>query len=132
MAHSIEARVPYLDRYVAAAAFALPPEKKIHDGRLKVALRDAARGVVPDVILNRRDKIGFAAPTAIWMRGALHDWWTEAVTSKSFRERGCFAMPGVEKLARRFDAGDESTALPLWRLALTENWARTYMDQPAT
>lgn len=129
MAHSIEARVPFLDRRVATAAMALPIEKKIYSGRLKFALREAAKGIVPEVVRTRRDKIGFAAPTAKWMRESLRDWWRESVNSKSLRERGCFAMAGVEKLAERFEAGDDNAALPLWRIALTEHWARIFMDK---
>jgi len=129
MAHSIEARVPYLDRRVAAAALSVPAADRLRDGRLKAMLRDAARGHVPEAVLNRRDKIGFAAPTVTWMRGALGPWWREAVSSKTIRERGCFSPAGAEKLARRFDEGDDSAAIALWRVALTEHWARIYLDK---
>ncbi|GMU35694.1 MAG: asparagine synthetase B [Planctomycetia bacterium] len=129
MAHSIEARVPYLDRRVAAAAMSVPAEERLRDGRLKAMLREAASGHVPEAVLNRRDKIGFAAPTVTWMRGALGVWWREAIGSKTFRERGCFSPGGAEKLGRRFDEGDDSAALALWRAALTEQWARIYLDR---
>ncbi len=128
MAFSIEARVPYLDRAVVELAMALPPDEKIRDGVLKAVLRDALRGLVPDAILARRDKIGFAAPTAAWLRGGLRDWWQEALTSKSFLERGCFEPRGVVQLIKRFDEGDDALALPVWRLAITEQWARQFLD----
>jgi asparagine synthase (glutamine-hydrolysing) len=128
MAFSIEARVPYLSRQMVELGMRLPVCDKIHDGRLKAVLRDALRGVVPDVVLNRRDKIGFRAPTAEWMRGGLRDWWQEAVTSRSFLDRGCFRAKGVLQLIRRFDDGDASAADHLWRLAIVEQWARQFLD----
>ena len=128
MAFSIEARVPFLDRRLVELAMGLPVEEKIRDGRLKMVLREAVRGMVPDAILDRRDKIGFSAPTAAWMRGGLRDWWSEAVTSRSFLDRGCFEPKGVLALIKRFEAGDESAVDHLWRLAIVEQWARQFLD----
>ncbi|RIK67511.1 MAG: asparagine synthase (glutamine-hydrolyzing) [Planctomycetota bacterium] len=129
MAYSIEARVPFLDRQMVTFAAALEPGEKIRHGVLKSVLRDAAGPLLPSVVRERRDKIGFAAPTAAWMRGALGDWWREAVRSKKLRERGCFSEKGVAALADRFDAGDDGPALVLWRIALVETWARRFMDR---
>lgn len=131
MAFSIEARVPLLDRRVAELAMSIPIEEKIRDGRLKAVLREAVREIVPKPIVDRRDKIGFSAPTADWLRGGLHDWWLEALTSNSFRDRGCFAPKGVVRMLKRFEAGDGSAALPIWRMAIVEQWARQFLDQPA-
>lgn len=129
MAFSIEARVPFLDRSVVELAMSIPAEEKIRDGRLKSILREAA-GCVPAEIINRRDKIGFSAPTAGWMREGLRPWWEEAVNSQSFHDRGCFDRKGVAKLVARFNTGDDLAALPLWRLAVVEQWARQFMDVP--
>lgn len=128
MAFSIEARVPYLTRSVVELAMRLPMRDKIRDGSLKVVLREAMRGVVPGVVLDRRDKIGFSAPTAEWMRGGLRNWWREAVTSPSFLDRGWFRAKGVLQLIRRFDAGDASSVDHLWRMAIVEQWARQFLD----
>ncbi|MCG8407473.1 MAG: asparagine synthase (glutamine-hydrolyzing) [Phycisphaerales bacterium] len=129
MAFSIEARVPFLARDFVELAMSLPVSRKIKDGVLKVALREAMKDIVPDTILNRNDKIGFSAPTAAWMRGGLRDWWQEALTSRSFLDRGCFEPKGVLGLIKRFDAGDEAVAHHLWRLAAVEQWARQFLDQ---
>lgn len=129
MAYSIEARVPFLDRQMVTFAAALEPGEKIRHGVLKSVLRDAAGPLLPSVVRERRDKIGFAAPTAAWMRGALGDWWREAVRSKKLRERGCFSEKGVAALADRFDAGDDGPTLVLWRIALVETWARRFLDR---
>jgi asparagine synthase (glutamine-hydrolysing) len=72
MAHSLELRVPFLDRVVYAAAATLPPELKL--GRTtKYAMREAVRGIVPSSIVDR-PKLGFPTPTRAWLRGLVGDW----------------------------------------------------------
>lgn len=128
MAFSIEARVPFLARDVVELAMRLPTGEKIDNGELKVVLRKALCDIAPNAVLERRDKIGFTAPTSEWMRGGLRDWWQEALTSKSFLDRGCFAPKGVLQVLQRFDAGDDSVADDLWRMAIVEHWARQFLD----
>ncbi|MEX2195800.1 MAG: asparagine synthase (glutamine-hydrolyzing) [Thermoleophilaceae bacterium] len=67
MAHSREVRLPYLDRRLAELALSLPPEFLYRGGARKAVLRDAARGVVPDEVLERRDKVGFETPERRWL-----------------------------------------------------------------
>ena len=69
MAFSIEARVPFLDHRLAEAALLLPDRLKIA-GRYnrKIVLREAMRGIVPDSILARRDKVAFQPPEKRWLK----------------------------------------------------------------
>ena len=68
MAHSIESRVPFLTHSLASFVLSLPEEFLIDpDGTSKAVFRRAMRGLVPDAILDRRDKIGFATPEHEWM-----------------------------------------------------------------
>lgn len=69
MAFSIEARVPYLDHRLVELCLGIPNEAKLGGGIAKRVLRDAMRGTVPDVVLDRRDKMGFMTAEPIWMRG---------------------------------------------------------------
>jgi asparagine synthase (glutamine-hydrolysing) len=67
MAVSLENRVPFLTTALADFAFSLPDDLLIGPaGTTKRVLRAAMRGIVPDVILDRRDKIGFVTPEARW------------------------------------------------------------------
>ena len=68
MAHAREARMPFLDRRIAEFALSLPAQFVHRGGVSKAILRDAVRGTVPDVVLDRRDKVGFEPPHATWMR----------------------------------------------------------------
>jgi asparagine synthase (glutamine-hydrolysing) len=66
MAHSREVRLPFLDRRVAEFGLSLPAEFLYRDGLTKAVLREAVRGIVPDEVLDRRDKVGFEPPQNAW------------------------------------------------------------------
>jgi asparagine synthase (glutamine-hydrolysing) len=62
MYHSIENRSPFLDRELFAFCNRIPTRHLVRDGHAKVVLRDAMRGIVPDVVLDNGRKVGFNAP----------------------------------------------------------------------
>ncbi|MGB3910324.1 MAG: asparagine synthase (glutamine-hydrolyzing) [Pseudolysinimonas sp.] len=67
MRFSIESRVPFLDRALNEFLLSLPEDWLVGpDGTTKRILRDAARGWVPDAVIDRRDKVGFETPEAEW------------------------------------------------------------------
>lgn len=115
MAFSIESRVPFLDHRLVDLSFAMPTEHKVHRGETKRVLRAAMRGIVPDQILDRKDKTGFITPGHIkWLRGALSytldGSWSELDTFVDSRK--------VHELVQRYRNGDTSNALFIWRLAM--------------
>jgi asparagine synthase (glutamine-hydrolysing) len=68
MRHSVESRVPFLITTLAGFALRLPEDCLIAtDGTSKALLRCALRGLVPDALLDRRDKVGFATPERAWL-----------------------------------------------------------------
>lgn len=68
MRFSIESRVPFLDRRLTEFALSLPEDWLVGpDGTSKRILREAMRGIVPDDVIDRRDKIGFATPQQGWL-----------------------------------------------------------------
>jgi asparagine synthase (glutamine-hydrolysing) len=75
MAHSLEVRVPFLDREVFEVAATVPVDLKLppHSNETKYAMRQALRDVVPAPIVNRK-KLGFPTPTRVWLRGEMYDW----------------------------------------------------------
>ena len=67
MIHSIESRVPFLVPEFANFLLSLPEEFLIsNEGESKFVFREAMRGIVPEVILNRQDKVGFETPHLQW------------------------------------------------------------------
>jgi asparagine synthase (glutamine-hydrolysing) len=75
MAHSLEVRVPFLDKEVFEVAATIPVELKLppRSNETKFALRRALEGVVPPEIVNRK-KLGFPTPTRVWLANEMYDW----------------------------------------------------------
>jgi asparagine synthetase B (glutamine-hydrolysing) len=67
MAHSREVRLPFLDHHLVEFIFRLPDRMLIRDGWTKWILRQAFKGVVPDPILTRVDKLGYEPPQERWL-----------------------------------------------------------------
>jgi asparagine synthase (glutamine-hydrolysing) len=118
MAHSLELRVPFLDRAVYAAAAALPTSLKLAR-TTKFALREAMRGIVPDAVVDRR-KLGFPTPTRVWLRGEIGVWAADV-----------FADAGVDHLldlrhAQRLLAahrrGDADHSRKIWTVLMFCIW----------
>lgn len=71
MAHSVESRVPFLTTHFAELVLGLPPQYLVSSsGMTKHVFRSAMRGLVPDQVLDRRDKIGFAPTETLWLAHA--------------------------------------------------------------
>lgn len=70
MAFGVESRVPFLDYRLVDLLFSVDDNAKIRDGRMKTLLRDSSKGLIPDLITSRTDKIGFFTPMGSWLREA--------------------------------------------------------------
>ena len=81
MAFSIEARTPFLSTELARFVMSLPESYLVSDkGETKSVLRSAMRGIVPDAILDRRDKVAFEAPEYEWLKPhvkTINSWLTQ-------------------------------------------------------
>jgi asparagine synthase (glutamine-hydrolysing) len=100
MGHGVEVRMPFLDWNVVRYAFSVPDESKLSGGFAKRLLREAMRGVVPEALRLRRDKLGFTAPVADWLRGGLADWLWEELNDPDFLRSELWDGPTLLTLAR--------------------------------
>ncbi|KKE79506.1 asparagine synthase (glutamine-hydrolyzing) [Bacilli bacterium] len=73
MANSLELRVPFLDKEVFRVASGIPVELKIANGITKSILREAAKGIIPEHVLDRK-KLGFPVPIRHWLKKELNGW----------------------------------------------------------
>lgn len=122
MAFSIESRLPFLTPQMAAFAQSLPESYLIgDDGRGKRVLLRAMRGTVPNAILDRRDKIGFAAPDGQWLREA-HDWLDDALSTV---EVSVLDMQALRAGLRHHARGGAYLPL-LWRGVSLALWAKAF------
>lgn len=130
MAFSREARLPLLDHRLAEFLFAIPADQKIRGAETKVVLRHAARGLIPEKIRTRKDKIGFAPPQAEWLRGPLRSWVDDIFHSATFRQRPWVNPRAIDRIWQEFLAGQTlGGSSTVWRWLSLESWARVFLDQ---
>ncbi len=128
MAHSLEARVPFLDYRLVELAYSLDGRDLVHGAFTKRAIRSALKDVLPASVAARTDKLGFATPEAVWFRGALGSFANDVFASSAFADRG-FVDPATARA--RLTAhrnGSVEAGFELWRALNTELWARAFLD----
>jgi asparagine synthase (glutamine-hydrolysing) len=130
MANSLEGRSPLLDHHVMEFAASLPSAWKIHGGTTKYLLKKAARGWLPDEVLDR-PKRGFGVPIASWLRTELRDMSWDLLTDATAIRRGYFAPVEVRRLLTEHAQGRDHSPR-LWALLQLELWHRTWLDREPT
>jgi asparagine synthase (glutamine-hydrolysing) len=128
MAHSLEARVPFLDPMVTNFALALPSRHKVRGLRKKVLLRKAAAPLVPSELLRRR-KRGFSIPAAAWLRGELEPFARETLSPETLRRQGFFRPEAVTRLVDDHVAGREDLSRQLWGLLAFTLWHERHVER---
>ncbi|MHB8642304.1 MAG: asparagine synthase (glutamine-hydrolyzing) [Gaiellaceae bacterium] len=129
MAHSLEARVPFLDVRLVELMFSIEGSEKIRNGRTKDVLRRALGDLLPPKVRDRTDKLGFVTPEGRFMRSSLGELAHEVFASPEFAARGFVdARTAQERLARH-RAGQIDAGFELWRALNVELWARRFLDR---
>lgn len=132
MAHSVESRAPFLDYRLVEYVFSLGPEYKIRDGITKYLLRRSMKGILPEDVRMRTDKMGFATPLEKWFRTSLKTNVCDIINSDSFRGRPYFDQAEVEKKLNDFMAGKdksgENSHFTIWSWVNLELWLRKFID----
>ncbi|HEV2901918.1 MAG TPA: asparagine synthase (glutamine-hydrolyzing) [Gaiellaceae bacterium] len=128
MAHSLEARVPYLDPVVAGLALALPTRLKVRGLGKKVLLRKAASPLLPRRIVYGR-KRGFSIPAAAWLRGELEPFARDVLAPDTLRRQGFFRPEPVTRLIDSHVAGEEDLSRQLWGLLAFTLWHEHHVER---
>jgi asparagine synthase (glutamine-hydrolysing) len=128
MAVGLEARVPFLDVDLVEAAAGYPAAWKLAGSTTKAVLRDAARGVVPDPVIDR-PKAGFGAPYRKWLRYDLAEVWDDLLSEPAVRRRGWFDHAALQDARRRSQAGQVDLYMLQWAALTLELWARQFLDR---
>jgi asparagine synthase (glutamine-hydrolysing) len=126
MAHSIESRLPFLATDLVTFVLSLPESFIIApDGTTKAVFRRAMAGVVPAIILQRRDKVAFETPELDWLRAA--NWWVES----TFASEAAAAISMLDLVRLRADwramrAGRRPYGAYIWRALNLIRWSEIY------
>ncbi|MCI0691266.1 asparagine synthase (glutamine-hydrolyzing) [candidate division KSB1 bacterium] len=128
MAFSREARVPFLDQRLVEYVAGLPLNLKLRDGWTKYCLRRGAQNVVPQKILERKDKIGFATPEEEWFRRALKDDIRQTFQRALFLPE-FIKMPDLQNHFAAFVHGKRPLLSSdfFFRFFVLEEWAQTFI-----
>jgi asparagine synthase (glutamine-hydrolysing) len=126
MRFSVESRVPFLTLETADLLLSLPEDYLIsNQGETKRVFRAAMRGIVPDQILDRKDKIGFETPEKVWltsMASTLRQW---------IEDTQGIAFINKNELLSEFDtimAGKKPFTWQVWRWVNFIRWYREFIQ----
>ena len=131
MRFSLEGRVPFLDKEVVKFIFSLSDEAIIKDGWNKRVLRDATRGMLPESINRRRNKIGFTTPQNEWFM-RLKNHFYSIFLSESFATRPYVNQTAVlEAFEGWIKGANDVDSMVFWRFINLELWLREFFDERA-
>jgi asparagine synthase (glutamine-hydrolysing) len=128
MAHSIEARLPYLDYRLVELMFSVDSRNLISEGRAKVVLRESLADLLPQSVRSRTDKVGFETPEAEWLSGSLSGFARDVLTSPACRERGWIDAAAAEAGLQAQGGRSWEAGSPMWRAISLELWAQSFLD----
>jgi asparagine synthase (glutamine-hydrolysing) len=128
MAHSLELRVPFLDKQVFEVAATIPVELKLprRSTETKVALRRALAGVVPPEIVNR-PKLGFPTPTRVWLAGEMYEWAQHILASSGAGE--LLDLGYVRGLLEAHRRGDADHSRKVWTVLVFCVWHAIFVER---
>jgi len=126
MANSLEGRVPFIDKEVFAYASSLPVEYKVTKENTKVALRDAAKRVIPTEAYKKK-KLGFPVPLRAWMKeddfyNEIKNTFNTEIASELFDTRY------INKLLDQHKQGKKDNYKKVWTIYCLLKWYQVYFE----
>ena len=127
---SLESRMPFLDYRLVERTLATPGELKIRNGMTKHILRESMKGVLPEKIRLRRDKVGFGTPREEWiMEPAWQDIIMGCIDSDSFKDRNLIDPQIAKKMYKDHLSGKTNNSKEIWKWVHLELWFREFIDK---
>ncbi|KAB3531131.1 asparagine synthase (glutamine-hydrolyzing) [Alkaliphilus serpentinus] len=127
MAHSLELRVPYLDKEVWRVASQLPLEYRINKETTKVALRKAALRKIPKEVANR-PKLGFPVPIRVWLKEEKY----YKVVGDAFASSAAAKFFNIDELIKLLDDhynGKVDNSRKIWTVYMFLIWHKEYFEE---
>jgi asparagine synthase (glutamine-hydrolysing) len=128
MAHSLEARSPFLDHELVSYLAAFPGHLKIRGRKLKYVLRELSKDYLPKEIVER-EKQGFMFPVAYWFQNDLYPFIKNYLMDSHFVQKGIFRRERVTELLEEHRQGRVDHHVRLWMLLNLELWRQIYIEQ---
>ena len=127
MAHSLEVRVPFLDKEVFEVARHIPTKYKVNNKNTKFAMRQAAHRYLPDMVAEKK-KLGFPVPIRIWLRDdKYYNIVREAFTSDAAQEY--FNVDEIVSFLDEHKAGNADNSRKIWTIYMFLVWYEEYFGK---
>jgi len=127
MAHSLEARVPFLDRRVVELARRMPTRMRLRGLTSKHVLRTVMRDRLPPAV-TRGKKRGFSAPMPAWFAGPLREFTADMLSSDRLRRQGLFRPEVVARYIADHTTRRVDRSRPLLTLLVFSVWFEEIMN----
>ena len=126
MAHSLELRVPFLDKEVFEVARTLPADSKISHGTTKYVLRQAVKDLVPESVTTRR-KLGFPVPISHWLKNELYEWAIQTIKNSPIDH--LLNKQEIDKLMNQHVSGRHDHSRKIWTILTFMIWYDLYIEE---
>ena len=131
MAHSLEARVPFLDHVLVETVFRIPPSVRTAAGDLKYLFKRAIGDLLPEPILNAR-KRGFVIPTKLWLRRELRPLVERLLHPERLHRQGLFQSTFYNSFVLPHLQGKADFTSQVWAALMFQIWHLIYIEQNQT
>jgi len=127
MAHSLEVRVPFLDKEVFEVARHIPTKFKVNKENTKYAMRMAAHRYLPDMVAEKK-KLGFPVPIRIWLRDDKY----YNIVKTAFTSEGAQKYFNTDVIVKFLDDhknGKEDNSRKIWTVYMFLVWYEDYFGK---
>lgn len=121
MAFSVESRVPFLDYNLVEFMFSTPADQKIRNGWTKYVYRRAMKGLIPEEVRLRRDKMGFVTPEEVWMKNTMRPQFEQIISQVSDNDP-VFTASALKESFQSVAGGSKPFNFTPWRWMNTIIW----------
>ena len=127
MAHSLEVRVPFLDKEVFNVARTVPVKYKVNKENTKYAMRMAAHRYLPDMVAEKK-KLGFPVPIRIWLKddkyyNIIKDSFTSETAQKYFN------TDLIVQYLDKHKSGEEDNSRKIWTIFMFLVWHKEFFEK---
>ena len=130
MRWSIESRTPFMDYRLFEMSLSIPTESLIKDGETKIIFKEALADLLPAVIRERKDKVGFEAPEDELFRDPkVVQYMKDIVYSESFKKRAYWKWNDIEKIFTSHTSGKTNAGNILWKCINIELWLNLFFKE---
>lgn len=130
MAHSLEARVPFLDHEFVETVFRIPASIRTRRGDLKYLLRAAVQDLLPSELTSAPKK-GFVIPITLWLRGRLRPLAERLLSAERLEQQGIFRSSFYTSYVAPHLAGHADYTWQIWAALMFQLWHVVFIEQNA-